>query len=199
MMVEAMALMMITASPIRNSTSRTSLLMAADGVATACDADESGKLERPGKGTSAQKPPDCSATGTVEAPEKPAGVRVSRANASRPCPSLDGVCEDHADTRMSWTAEESLRFRRRVGSAAVPADSTRVESATGTVAQHPDVPRGLVDAPDLIPRLVLEAAEDQEQDLAHHPPRRSDLTRRPGDRRGGLLASDRRHADTHSA
>ena len=37
------------------------------------------------------------------------------------------------------------------------------------------------------------------QDLAHHPPRRSDLTRRPGDRRGGLLASDRRHADTHSA
>ena len=98
---------------------------------------------------------------------------------------------------MSWTAEESLRFRRRVGVAAVPADPTRVDWVTGTVAQHPDVPRGPVDAPDLVPRLVLEAAEDQEQDLAHHPPRRSDLTRRPGDR-GGLSESDLRHPDTRS-
>ena len=38
---------------------------------------------------------------------------------------------------------------------------------------------------------------DQEQDLAHHPPRRSDLTRRPGDR-GGLSESDLRHPDTRS-
>ena len=64
MKVAAMALIMMTASPIRNSTSRMSLLIAADGVATARGADESGKLENLGKSTSAQEPPDC-----LEAPQ----------------------------------------------------------------------------------------------------------------------------------
>ena len=49
------------------------------------------------------------------------------------------------------------------------------------------------DAPDVVPRLVLETAEDQQQELAQHPRRRSDLRRRPLDRRGGRLDSECRH------
>ena len=98
--------------------------------------------------------------------------------------------------RTSWTAEEALRFRRRVGAVAVPPDPTRVDWSAGMVAQYPDVPRRPVDVPDLIPSLVLEVAEDPEQPLAYHPPRRSDLIRWPGDRRGGLPECERPHPDT---
>ena len=105
---------------------------------------------------------------------------------------LDGR-GDPADRLRSWTAEEALGFRCRGGAAAVPAHPAGMEGATGLVAQDPDVPRCPMDAPDVVPRLVLEAAEEPQQELAQHPPRRSDLRRRPRSRRGWRPESECRH------